>query len=158
MSNSKHDKVLKLINQVLPVIHHEGEPENLRDKIMALFEKKKKVADECYQDFVEIWCEAYPIIGFKDGKVSGQCINEMIAKTRTVMKSRDKADTRDAVNNSFRYVIEYVKRENHFIHNKPLTVWNSWYLPVIQEIHAGKKIKINPASSQRFGKYSHLTQ
>jgi len=119
---------------------------------------KKREPEPCFKKFVEIWCEAYPLIGFEDGAMSGGCINSIIRKTRKVMEGRGKEATPEAMENSFRYVINYVKTNQHFVDEKPLTTWNSQYLSVITEIFSGKQIakamKQNN-SSQVFGKYGN---
>lgn len=155
MGKSKRDRIIELVRN-----HgvRYSELESLADAIMQLFEKKKKQPEESYPDFVEAWCEAYPIIGMGDGKISGAMINRIIAKTRTTMESNGKAATREGLTNAFKYVIDYVKRTKHFCDEKPLTTWNSQYLSIITEISSGKQIakqmKAN-GSSQVFGKYGN---
>ena len=118
--------------------------------------KVKKESEPCFKAFVEIWCKAYPLIGFQDGPTSGRCINEIIGKIRKVMEARGKEPTCEALENSFQYVIDYVKRVNHFVDEKPLTTWNSQYLSIVTEIFSGKqyaKTMTAKNSSQVFGKY-----
>lgn len=98
--------------------------------------KKEKVVDECYQDFVKAWTEAYPILGFD--AISGTKIKSLIQKTRSHVRGSGREDSREMVLNSFLYVLAYVQRVNHFCHGKPITTWDNQYLSIIMEISNGK--------------------
>jgi hypothetical protein len=135
MAKTKRDKVKDILTRF--------SPENTMclplfvDEIMLLFEKKKKTDTEpCFQAMVDAWAEAYPFLMFRP--IDGKCINEIISMTREVMTGRGKEATCEALVNSFKYVIAYVKREHHFCDGKPLTTWNSQYLSIVHEIANGK--------------------
>lgn len=124
LSQSGKD-VIDLINAV-----------NKLRKQVAYFDTDNK-PEPCFKAMVNAWHEAYPLLGFK-GSRDGKCINEIIAQTRQVMTGRGKEATCDAMVNSFKYVIAYVKREHHFCDGKPLTTWNQQYLSIVHEIANGK--------------------
>ncbi len=107
----------------------------------------KKKTEPCYAEVVAVWCESYPLLGFN--AASGKCINDIISKTRTVMTGRGKEATCEAIVNSFKYVIAYVKRERHFCDGKPLTTWNSQYLSIVHEIANGKRTTKTPTTRER---------
>lgn len=113
------------------------------------FKKGKRVGgvDECYQEYVKIWTEAYPALGFN--AVGGKVIKSMIASGRKWIKDNGKDDTRERVLKLFEFVIAHVKKENHFCHNKPLTTWNGQYLSIIAEIKNGKQRKPTKSDETR---------
>ncbi len=98
--------------------------------------KEKAPVDPSYPDFVEVWTEEYPILGFD--AMSGKMIKSIIAKTQNLVIGRGGIPDRDSMANMFKYIIAYVKRENHFCNGKPLTTWNNQYLSIIHEIYNGK--------------------
>lgn len=101
-------------------------------------QKKTKAVDECYQEFVKMWCEAYPDLAIGFNGVAGAKIKSLILKSRTWI-GKSKEVTNENVNGMFAYVLAYVKRENHWLHGKDLTTWDSKYLEVIYEIKNGKR-------------------
>lgn len=118
--------------------------------------REPKAADECYADFVKMWCEAYPDLGF-DG-VSGVKINSMIKRTRERMTAVGKIADKESVNAAFAFVLAYVKRENHWVHGQDIKVFDQKYLSVVREIKEGKPVKQNQVpSSAVFSRYSNMT-
>lgn len=117
---------------------------------------EKQEKDLNYPDFVEAWCEAYPALGFD--KVSGSKIKDMIRDTRRHITLAGKEITRESVIATFRYVLAYVKRENHFAHGKPITTFAQQYNSIVLEIQRGRKKpdKFNSQNSaeRAFGKYA----
>lgn len=109
--------------------------------------KSKKPVDECFADFRDAWFEAYPVLSRTFGAVDGKMLNKLIGFTRTHVVGSQRVPTREAVTNAFKYVLAYVKRENHFVHEKPLTTWAGQYSSIIQEVHNGKKQKGNRNSA-----------
>lgn len=99
--------------------------------------KKAVGVDECYQAYIDLWLKEYPSLGFNG--VSGRMIKLIIAQGRKWIRAGGKEDTRERVLGLFGYVIAYVKKENHFCNNKPLTTWNGQYLSIIAEISSGKQ-------------------
>ncbi len=125
------------------------------DKRKASKKKGAKPADECYGDFVKMWCDAYPDLQFD--AVSGVKINSMIRRTRQHLKSVEKVADREQVNAAFAYLLAYVKRENHWVHGQDINVFDQKYLSVVREIRAGKPGKRQQMpSSAVFSKYSNL--
>lgn len=98
--------------------------------------KKPKEVDPCYQEFVRLWFEQYPDLGFN--AVAGKKIKELIKSTRQRIKLGGKEDTTEAVIAAFKYVLNYVKRINHWVHGKPITVFEQHYLSIVREIREGK--------------------
>jgi hypothetical protein len=118
--------------------------------------KEAKPADECYADFVKMWCEAYPDLGF-DG-VAGKKVKALIKRTRERLTDAGKVADRESVNAAFAYVLAYVKRTDHFVHGKPITTFDQQYNSVVREIKEGKPAKKQQMpSSAVFSKYSNLT-
>lgn len=113
--------------------------------------RKKKPVDECHAGFRELWKKYYPIMAF-DGS-SGRMINDLIRKTKAHMTGAGKTFTKESCQAYFQYVLEYVKREKHWVHEKPLTTFNHQYLSVVTEIVNGKTVKTNEKVS-RFSAYS----
>lgn len=148
MSISKRDKVLQILRRQNEFLCLEERDVQTADAIMQLFEKKKKEVDPCYTQFVAIWHDAYPILGF-DGSSDGRLINKIITKTRNYVKSKGKFDTSVGVINTFKYIIAYVERSNHFCKGQPLTTWERHYLPIIHEIANGKITRKNPTTRER---------
>jgi len=149
MSKSKRDKVIQILRRQNELLCLPEERDGqTADAIMQLFEKKKKEADPCFTQFVEIWHDAYPILGF-DGSLDGSHINKILLRSRTLLKSRGKDDTCEALINSFKYVIDYVKREKHFCDGQPITTWSRFYLSIIHEIANGKITRKNPTTRER---------
>jgi hypothetical protein len=113
-----------------------------KEKKVAL-KKKEKVRDVCYPDFVKAWTEAFPTLGFD--AVSGSKIKSMIAHSRAIVKERTDA----GVGNSelseeqktlgiFQYILDYVKRTNHWCQGKSITTFESKYREIYTEIIHGK--------------------
>lgn len=100
--------------------------------------RAKKEVDPAYTEFVRVWCQEYPTLGFD--AVSGRKIKELIKKTKWRMKLNGKdTESVEKVTAAFAYVLAYVKRSNHFCHLKPITTFESQYLSVIAEIESGKR-------------------
>lgn len=102
-------------------------------------QKKKKEtapADEFYPLFVKAWCDRYPELGFN--AISGVKIKSIVNHTKTYLKNGDKPQTPEQGLAMFEYVLEYVKRVNHFCHGKPITTFDSQYLSIIFELKNGK--------------------
>ena len=93
--------------------------------------------DEVYVGFVKIWCEAYPTLGFN--ATSGKVIKELIKETQWRMEKGGKEITIEKTIAAFQYVVNYVKRINHFVNYKPITTFRQQYLSIITEIERGKQ-------------------
>lgn len=106
--------------------------------------RAKKPVDECYPEFVRLWVEAYPDLGFD--AVSGKKIKSLIQKTKWRLKLGEKEPTLQATVAAFQYVMAYVKRVNHFCHGKPITTFESQYLSIIHEIKHGRQPRKNPSA------------
>jgi hypothetical protein len=105
----------------------------------AIGKKKKgtKEVDPNYKPFVKAWCERYPILGFN--ATSGKKIKELIEDTRAVLIKRELVPTDEKMIESFRYVLDYVRDSNHFIHGKVITTFQQQYRSVMNEITNGGK-------------------
>lgn len=113
------------------------------------FKREKKVSgvDECYLQYVDIWVREYPALGFN--ATSGRMLKSIIAQGRKWIKDGGKEDTRERVISLLEYVIVYVKKVDHFCHQKPLTTWNGQYLSIIAEISNGKRKSGTPTKSEQ---------
>lgn len=117
-------------SQKVPLTEEEGHPVKKKK------ERKKKYADPHYEPFVALWCRYYPDLGFDD--ISGKKIKRIIAKTITNRKLAGRVDdTVEQTCGAFEYVLQYVKRVNHWIHGKDIQTFESKYLSVIFEIKQG---------------------
>jgi DNA-binding MarR family transcriptional regulator len=99
--------------------------------------KGTKEVDPNYKPFVKAWCERYPILGFN--ATSGKKIKELIEDTRAVLIKRELVPTDEKMIESFRYVLDYVRDSNHFIHGKVITTFQQQYRSVMNEITNGGK-------------------
>lgn len=101
-----------------------------------LGKKEKKAVDESYKDFVQVWTQEFPILGFND--VSGEKIKSIINDTRQYAHSKGKMGTREELVGMFQYVIAYVKRERHWACGKDISTFASKYRSIIYEINHGR--------------------
>lgn len=105
--------------------------------------KQKKEVDPCYQEFVRLWTEQYPLLGFN--ALAGSKIKSLIKSTREILSMRTEGILRPSVikeedvNGLFGYILAFVKRENHWIHGKDIAVFESKYRSIITEIKSGKR-------------------
>jgi hypothetical protein len=117
--------------------------------------KKEKSRDVCYPDFVKAWTEAFPTLGFD--AVSGSKIKSMIAHSRAIVKERTDA----GVGNSelseeqktlgiFQYILDYVKRTNHWCQGKSITTFESKYREIYTEVIHGKPIARKKESARDY--------
>lgn len=97
---------------------------------------KGKKGVEFYSEFVELWCDQYPILGFD--KVSGAKIKELIKKTVNYLKVGGKPIDSEHVVGMFAYVLNYLKTTNHWCHGKDINTFETKYLSIVNEIKNGK--------------------
>lgn len=108
--------------------------------------REKKAVESCYADFVALWCEAYPLLGFN--AISGKKIKEIIKDTRGVLAAKKQVPTDEVLLRSFKYVLDYVKRSNHFVHGKPITTFAGQYRSIMNEITTNGGKEKNRTSAQ----------
>jgi hypothetical protein len=113
-----------------------------------LKEKKPKKVDECYKPFVKSWCEAYPELGFD--ALSGKKIKSIIGKTKKYLVAGGKEATTELATTMFNYVLQYLKRTNHWCHGKDISTLDAKYLSIIFEIKNGKPIAPKKQSARDF--------
>lgn len=104
----------------------------------------KTEVDSCYAQFVHIWTEAYPELGF-DG-LSGKKIKSLITQSRAIVEQRgsDPSDDQKATG-IFMYLINYVKRSGHWLNGKTISTFDSKYREIYWEKEHGKQ---KPAGKQ----------
>lgn len=95
-----------------------------------------KPVDECYPEFVRVWMEYNPHLRFN--AMSGKMIKELISDTKWRMEIGGKETSIDKTVAAFVYVLEYMKRVNHFYHRKPINQFRQNYLAIVDEIKQGK--------------------
>ena len=113
--------------------------QNLKEKTTRARGPKPKSIhppDTAYPEFVRIWTEAYPELGF-DG-LSGRKIKSLISQTKAILRENDKTDDSEAAKNLFSYILAYMKRSGHWLHGKSITVVDSKYREIYFEIKNGK--------------------
>lgn len=111
-------------------------------------QKKESVRpDEFYPLFVKAWCDRYPELGFN--AVSGVKIKSLVNHTKNYLSNGDKPQTPERALAMFEYVLEYIKRVNHFCHGKPITTLDSQYLSIIFELKNGKSTQPSKKQSAR---------
>lgn len=99
--------------------------------------KKEKTVDPAFPEFVRIWVEAYPDLGFSP--VDGKKIKSLIDKTKKYLVAGGKECTTEAALAMFQYVVNYLKRGDTWFAGKDLAVIDSKYLSLIFEIKNGKQ-------------------
>jgi hypothetical protein len=97
--------------------------------------KKEKEVDPFFPEFVRVWTEAYPEMGF-DG-MAGKKIKSLVAKTKAYLVAGGK-DPSTAVQ-MWAYIIAYMKRGDTWFHGKDLGVIESKFNSLVFEIKNGKQ-------------------
>lgn len=97
---------------------------------------EKHLTGDGYKDFVKIWTEAYPELGFN--ALSGRKIKSLISTAKAILRENNKEDTVEAAAYQFQYVLAYMKRTGHWLHGKSITVVDSKYREIYFEIKNGK--------------------
>ena len=108
--------------------------------------RAKKEVDECYPEFVRLWIEYNPHLRFN--AMSGKMIKELIADTKWRRQSVGMDMDKEQVAFAFKYVLEYMKRVNHFYYRKPINQFRQNYLAIIDEIQQGKNGRIGTTKKQ----------
>jgi hypothetical protein len=115
--------------------------QNLKEKKTLARERNHKPpalpVDLAYPEFVRIWTEAYPELGFD--ALSGRKIKSLISQTKAILRENNKPDDPEAAKNLFAYILAYMKRSGHWLHGKSITVVDSKYREIYFEIKNGKK-------------------
>ena len=129
--------------QIREVASHVGIPcDQLIDQMNEKYPvKSKKVPDECFSDFKEQWLKAFPQFKLEFNGASAKALNSIIHKCRQWLMAGEKDHSRERVNAMFAYSIAYIKRENHWVINKGLNVWDQKWIELLSEMFAGKKMK-----------------
>jgi hypothetical protein len=117
--------------------------------------KTEKPVDECFTKFVELWISAYPTLGFNP--TSGRKIKEMIVTSREIVRERAAAGVKASIELTetqrtigiFQYILDYVKRTNHWCHRKNITTFESKYREIYTEIVYGKQKPTNSKPNVR---------
>lgn len=110
-------------------------PSNDKPKKETRARAKKEVPPE-YPDFVRIWTEAYPDLGFS--ALDGKKIKSLIGQTKAYLLAGGKEDTKEAVVAMFAYVVNYLKKDGGWYNGKDLSIIDSKYRTIIFEIKNGK--------------------
>lgn len=97
---------------------------------------KTEVLEE-YHDFVRIWTEAYPDLGFSG--LDGKKIKSLIGQTKAYLLAGGREPTKEATIAMFAYVVAYLKREGGWYNGKDLSIIDSKYRTIIFEIKNGKQ-------------------
>lgn len=123
---------------------------------LSKLQRKATNTDPCYKSFVEAWCEQYPTLGFN--KVAGQKIKALIETSRQIVRERNAhpeiSEDEKAIG-IFHYILDYVKRTNHWCHGKSITTFESKYREIYTEIVHGKQHAVSKKQSV-FGRVGTL--
>lgn len=120
-------------------------------------EKSAKVVDPCYSRFVDIWNNHYP--GLLDFPRDGKHFKSLIKKTEELLMNRNKEVTEDLKCNTFEYVVNYCKKNSHWVSGQPVGVFDAKYKSVIYEMQFGKKqadYNSQTSSQRAFSKYGQV--
>jgi DNA-binding MarR family transcriptional regulator len=134
-SSGEHKKNHSKNNQLRITNSSESKDSDTSNAELKIKNKGKKGV-EFYSEFVELWCDQYPILGFD--KVSGAKIKELIKKTVNYLKVGGKPTDKEHVVGMFSYVLNYIKTTNHWCHGKDINTFETKYLSIVNEIKNGK--------------------
>lgn len=117
--------------------------------------KKKKEVDPCYTKFIAIWNKYFP--GLLEFPRDGRHFKSMIVKTEDLLKSKQKEVNEESKCNTFEFILNWCKQNNHWVSGEPAGVFDSKFKSVVYKMQFGKqKSNFNTQNSaeRAFSSYS----
>lgn len=118
-----------------------NELDELHDALLASVEKRKKPVDECYPEFVRIWTEQFPQLGFD--AVAGNKMKSIITKTKQYLTNGGRPTDKESSCNMWQYIVKYLGRGQSWFSGKGLAIIESRFYEIVNEIKNGKQPRQN---------------
>lgn len=139
----------------ITIVDSKESTDNSFKEVSPKLEKEKKPVDPCFKEFVRIWCEMQPTLGFN--AVAGKTMREVIIpESRKMMKEREalhgnpnNLSEDERTNGIFLYILNYAKSSNHWAWGKKIGTFASSYREIYTEILNGKQKPSSQKESPR---------